>query len=348
MILIENADRTEKNPSLEIVTDLMWKDTVVATFTLYLRPFGANTELVNVIQDDLMPLPISYNKTDILNWLTARGFQIHSHRNINFIEQALMEDNRKDWLPVVLSLQTNSVSISDKYWLNPHQTHDFFFNSAHIVFKNTTWDKVNPFQNTYSPCKMDEIALYDLFHFPIHDPFESNSLVWTTHGDKSKRWIVKDKCFYLEKKVSSSDLSSEIRTLEFFSQRGIMVPEYEHMSRQVRDDESHFYDIVTHEDGIHVITKKCFVDDDSYFISACYFVDGERDIESLIKKMCYKHSVKWSQTRRFVKSIKAFMKEFCVEDHLINTSNFGLLVRPSGAVPVVIGRLGIPVIIWNV
>lgn len=339
MTLIENKDKTEKNIFLDIDATLMFENKCVATVQIHLGRYGFFIEPKQVINKDLLPFPIKFKKQNITNWFTARGFQRYSHRNIFFAEQALKRENRDAKLPFILSLQTNSVSISDKYWINPNETQEFFVNGAKIIFTRTSWDSVNPFKNMYYPREIDEIGLHDIFIFEKKEHLKSDSLIWTTSGAKSKRWIVNCCKYTLEKKLSSRLLKNEIDTLNFFSERNILIPNFTHSSRQINDDEVQFYDINTMNDGLHIISKECVVSDNSYFIPAKDLVENETSIESLITKMCCLFDIDVKEKSNFINAINDYKIAFCVDDNKINLGNFGLLIENTTARFVVLGGL---------
>ena len=342
MTLIESVDKTQCNISIEVDAELMFADECVELVNIYISKYGIDITPTKVFNRNLLPQPLLRSQTNLLNWFINRGFIRLTHRNIFFTELVLNRENRDLFLPLILSLSTNAVSISDKYWLNPVSTTEFIVNGAKISFCRKKWDDVNPFTHLYAPGKLEQFALYDNFLSVKTENISPQSLIWTTSGEQSKRWMMDENGYYLEKKLYKQQLENEMYTLDFFQKYGITVPDYTYYTQPLSTDDKYcdIYNIQTVKEGLCVIKKRCITKVDSYLEPlATYVENGDVNIVEPIKRMFSQYNVSNSITQRFISAINMYKQHFDVSDTMLNTQNMGLLIIKDSAIPVVWGRL---------
>lgn len=342
MTLIETVDKTQRNIVIKIKSELMFQSQCIAVVDISISKFGINIVPTEVLARNQMPYPLLANKMNLLNWFICRGFIRRTHRNIFYTELALKHENRELYTPLILSLSTNSVSLCDKYWLNPIITTEFRMNGVLISFQRKTWESVDPFVNLHVPGVLEEYGLYDSFFVDKPDDISSQSLIWTTSGEQNKRWILENGEYYLEKKLYKKQFENELSTLNFFSCHNIMVPEFDYFIQSLTEPEidySCIYNIQTRQEGLHVIQKRCLTNSNSYLVSLMDFVQDDTDIVVPIQRMCSHYNVNNAIVRQFIDIVKEYQKQFNIKDTLLNTQNMGLLITNDRATPVVWGRL---------
>lgn len=342
MTLIENVDKTQCDISIEVDAELMLADECVELVNIYISKYGIDITPTKVFKRSCLPRPLLRNQTNLLNWFINRGFIRLTHRNIFFTELVLNRENRNLFLPLILSLSINAVSISDKYWLNPISTTEFIVNGAEISFQKKIWEDVNPFAHLYTPGKLEQFALYDNFLSVKTENISPQSLIWTTSGEQSKRWLIDENGYYLEKKLYKQQLENEIYTLDFFQKHGITVPDYSYDIKSLNTDDRYcdIYNIQTIKEGLCVIKKRCITDSDSYLEPLSTFVENsDIKIEEPIKRMFSQYNVNNSDIQQFINVISIYKQRFDVPDTMLDTQNMGLLIIKDSAIPAVWGRL---------
>ena len=342
MTLIETVDKTQRNIVIKIKSELMFQNQCIAVVDISISKFGINIVPTEVLARNQMPYPLLVNKMNLLNWFICRGFIRRTHRNIFYTELALNHENRELYTPLILSLSTNSVSLCDKYWLNPITTTEFRMNGVLVSFQRKTWESVDPFINLHVPGVLEEYGLYDSFFVDKPDDIPYQSLIWTTSGEQNKRWMLDDKGYYLEKKLNEQQFNDELKTLDFFLLKGIMVPEYNYSVKTLDNTDEDYSCIYSHrtiQEGLHVIQKRCLTNSNCYLVSLMDFVKDDVDIAVPIQRMCGYYNVSDAIVQRFINSVKEYAKLFNIPDTLLNTQNMGLLIKETDAIPVVWGRL---------
>ena len=340
MILIESNNSSGN--ILSIDAELMFRDVCVEEICIRILRSGVHIMPTNTIRYDLLPFPVRTNKLNLLDWFVERGLTMRTHRNIYFTELPLNSENRNPKMPFLLSLSSNSVSLADKYWINPKITTEFICNGAEITFERKSWDEVNPFANQYIPGVLEQYGLNDVFYTPLPGKIMVRSLIWTTQGEKNKRWMIDKKGYILEKKLAKAELKNELKTLDFFSLNGILTPQYDYYIKDLnRDDEIVFgsFEIDTINEGLHVIQKTCLTDSCSYLDNVSNYFEIGESVEEAIRKMFSQHGIENDEVVRFVEIVREYQKKFDVTEDSLDTRNFGLYVAKDSIQPVVWGRL---------
>lgn len=340
---------TENNNVIYVYMDLMFESQPVAELRLEFSSFSAYIDVLSINTESLLPEIVLNNKLSIPDFLVSRCLSINNHRNIYFIRLVINGETRHKMMPMLLSLSTNSVSLSDKYWLNPKETTELILNGAKILFERKSWEQVDPFKNPYHVGELEQYGLYDSFFVNVNELVNPKSLIWSISGHQNKRWIYDSSGYCLEKKLYKHLLEDELTTLDFFASNGILTPEYNYYIEELNDPAKCYrqtYNMDTILGGLCVIQKKCLTNSTNYLDRLSYYVDNDVDIDAPITKMCKKHGVDESETKHFITIVNLYQKQFNVNSNVLDTRNIGLLIQKDCAIPVVWGRLNRQML-WN-
>ena len=334
MILIETCDRTQRCMDIAMSAELMFADTLVGIVDIDISRFGVSIQMSKIINKDKLPYPVKSLRLTLVDWFINRGLMRQTHRNIFFTELALDLENRDLSMPFVLSLSLNSISLVDKYWINPLKNNSFIINGAHVNFTRTTWMQINPFVILHSPYQIDQYGLCDQFLFPKQNPISSLSLIWTINGEQNKKWTfnLRNNRYVLEKKLNAQQLEVEIDTFNFFANTDIIVPEYSYTIEQLDEADMHIkncYNNETIAEGLHIIKKACLTSSDSYLVPLIDFVCDDDNIHDAVLRMCNNYVVNPTLIQSFLVAIKQYQDVFNVSDFCLDTRNMGLLVSET-------------------
>jgi uncharacterized protein YutD len=327
MIWIEGAKR------INISFTLMFAEHQVETFELHIAPSGVSVHPIDILCDKLVPVPIQKHTMNLRDWLLSRCMHMKSHRNIFMIESIFDMESRDSAMPFVLSLLSNSVSLADKYWLNPNDDVKFKCNGIDILIRRKNWDDVDPFRNTIISQDINNIAFNDSFIGVNCNSCNKISLNWTTNGNEIKRWNCHNGLYVLEKRMCKHRLEIETKTFDFFSKRDVCAPSY--IQKHIDVQDSNQYDFDTIENGIDFIQKQCITDESSWILSLSDYIgymSNDIELYDLIRSMFFDNGVSVSDIDKFINTIKSYIVEFCIDCKTIDTSNFGLLINLHGKV----------------
>jgi hypothetical protein len=336
MIWIENKT------TLTVQFEIMHTNRLVGVGEIKFAHSTARFQNFKIQNKLLMPNAVKKGYLSMPDYLVSRCITMDRHRNIYLTRLVTDGETRNKMLPFILSLSTNSISLADKYWINPKETTAFVVNGANMIFERKTWDEVDPFKNLYIPGQLEQYGLYDCFFIEKPEEISARSLILSTSGQQNKRWMLDNNGYYLEKKLYKQQFEEELSTLDFFLLNGIMVPKYDYYIKELNDPNEEYdrvYSVQTIQEGLHVIQKRCLTNSNSYLESLIDYVDNDDVIDAPIRRMFAHHGVPEKEIERFVQVLKAYQLKFDIKDNWIDTSNLGLLVDENGAHPVVWGRL---------
>lgn len=324
-----------KREQTVVKINLMYKDIQVAEFDLELTFHSEWIRNVVVLNEQLFPQVIRDKKIGLHNWLINRCLLMNSHRNIFLAMFAGVSDGRLSKFPALqLSLLSNSVSVVDKYWLNPIETIEIEHYNHRFIFEHTSWDDIDPFRNKFVSNELNRYALCDRCLRGLEPEIDARSLNWATDGDEAKRWVLVDGTYWMEKRMVEERLQLEIRTLNFFKDKGIKTPEYSCCYSLIdKTDKIHYAHFI---DGYSYIKKSCLTDRFTHLDMVCNHIDGDTDVVVPLRRMCAAHNVSEEMTTKFVNAVCDYQNRFQLCNVLIDACNFGLLVHENGtAEPVV-------------
>ena len=324
---------------------LMHKHSQVATVDLCISPYLINIKTDKIIQQEHLPYLVRQKKVTLQDWLLSRCLPMDTHRNIFLVQFAIKDFTRSIFMPFLLTLFTNSINLTDKYWLNPIESIMFMCNGINIVFNKTSWKAIEPFRNQILSEDLNECAFNDCFFYVGKDDFKIPSLNWTTNGDAIKRWLIIDDKYVLEKRLNKKQCQKELETLEFFFQHGIKVPNYTYEHVIVEDDTTRYnFDVI--KEGYYSIKKECLTDRNTILEDLASYVSNDKELEIPIKRMFKLYNVSNEKTELFINTSKEYKKKFNVErDGHLDTRNFGLLINNDGDVePIVWSGLQLEIV----
>ena len=153
--------------------------------------------------------------------------------------------------------------------------------------------------------------------------------LFTTNGMKTKRWIIKDEKYVLQKKYSIEDYEKEKKCLDFFCGRGVLTPDFITEQIQFNDIEEQLAEPKWKSVSV---SKPCLTDRNSYLVPAQPYVEHYDDLEQIVVKILKGKSFDEDEVDNFVKVFKDYTRD---SKETRRTDNFGFLVKDEFARPVV-------------
>ena len=311
------------------MSELMYLDSPVATIEIRVSSAFVRILIVKEHNANKLPLIIRNKILNMQDWVIHRCMPNDIHQNIFFTEYFTQEDNRNPYAPFLLSLATNSITLSDKYWLNPHDNYTFQVGSRNIHFRKTTWEEINPFNFLLASEQINEFRFYENFLFSHCLATDANSLIWTTPGNKPKIWVANNNKYEMHKKSPLEECQNEILTFDFFKKNNIIVPKSYSSHHISVDADENLYNLNTIANGYWTIRKSCLTDESTYLVPLSHnIIIGDRDLHKAITQLCGKYSIEDEDIFKFNQAISDYIAEFSISTiGQIDTSNFGLLVN---------------------
>lgn len=299
---------------------LMNADMRVAVICLELNNINAINCTMNVLQEDLLP-PIVKNKiSTIERWLIDRCVSMDDNRIVGLVRFVTRVTSRNILLPFLLSLQHNSVSFSDKYWLQPVDLTNFYYNDILFSFPRSNWNTINPFYRMNIHC---DFMLNDLFSYQIQNANYMMNCQWTCNGNWIKQWKKNNVEHVLYKRTLQQNLQNEINTFFLCEQYNIHHPDYT-VETLVTPRERTRYNTNTLRDGMLVIKKQCITTSDLFLIPAIQYIKPNVNIENLISNMASDIMVSKNDINN-IKRLLTHIQQSLKNNECIDTNNFGLL-----------------------
>jgi hypothetical protein len=315
---------------------LMFRDLEVAEMEVELYRNSLYINIQTVINSNSLPYNLRHAQCDIKSWLMSRMMPFNTYHYISMLPIIFHSGaNRRHFAQLMLSLETNCVSISDHYWLNPKSDINFVYDDKVINFKNTVWDNINPYQNNIWSNDLNQFLFNDMLFFSKDNPMPRfNNPIFTTFGTKEKKWDKEDDDWILEKRLTSEELEGETKCLEFFENCGILVPQYEIAHHSVSD--KYQFEPHTIRDGFDTIRKKCLTSTNNQLTPLSWYINDDCDDDI--------HMV-FSQVQKAVKIDEQILENFenvivkylsMNNDAPLRSSNIGFLVNiHNNAIPAV-------------
>ena len=133
-------------------------------------------------------LPPIVESIGMLNWLLSRCMSYTTHWQAYLFDAILQDGSRNKYAPFILSLNTNSSSVSDWYWLQPDNNIQFQYYDQKIIFSQTEWKNINWFNGINDICAFNSYMSKDVF---AHDKYDKTikSPVFAINGDAQNQLL---------------------------------------------------------------------------------------------------------------------------------------------------------------
>jgi hypothetical protein len=265
----------------KIKTYLMKKELAIARFeiSIYER-FVEIDKYVAINGEDCPPI---ISKIGILQWLLSRCMSYTVHWQAYLIDAILQDGDRNKYAPFILSLNTNSTSISDWYWLQPEENMEFEYGEQLVSFCVTSWNAANWHKNqenvnTFNSCINKDIFEWGKFVSPVRSP------IFTINGTSHNQFFIQNGEMFIKQRKTKSKIDNDVRCLSFFENRGVLVPAYQVDFEYVEDrdtEDGHIYLETTRENGMFFITKRILTSNSNCLAPLIWFYQ-----DKCVKSMC--------------------------------------------------------------
>jgi len=243
----------------------------------------------------------------------------------------------------MLSLNINSTSISDGYWLNPIKDYDFEYENLQIYFaRKESFGDIDPFRHIVECELTRECGLNDVFAY-LHDfkgPIQT--FFSTTEGSEIKKWELRNGQYIICKRSSEERREGETKTFEFFARCGIKTPKFEttHIAFDIFRDFEYIkrrYHSQYWANGIDIIEKTCLTDSNSFLVPlANYVIRGDLDIRMPLMRMFEDFKMDLKEFENYTDAILEYQRKNGLQNGEIDVRNFGILVdKNNRATPAV-------------
>lgn len=326
----------------EIQCYLMWETKKVAQFNVTLMRQGIAVNIIEIFNKDLLPVNCKLNEYSLHKWAIKRNSPMKYHKNIFFVESFFGSEIRDPLTPFVLSLSFNSISLSDKFWVNPCQENKVVLNGRTIYICPSNWDKINPFKTSFAfSDEFNDVAFKDEF-LGQNINIDINSLSWTLNGYMSKTVFCENGQYFIEKELCAKTFKNEKDTLDFFKSNNILTPKYRFFLSNIASY-NNFYQPCSlwenpEKESYHII-KTCLTNDRSFLVPLDIYTDKNLPLFEAVKVMGIQNNASKEQIDNLLCALKLYIQQFKTDYSHIKTDNIGLIKSGNEAIPVVWGRL---------
>lgn len=245
--------------NINITMNLMLRELEVARFNIRLYEklfFVDNFQIINL---ELLPHELKEKEIErnVEDWLMSRVMPPNTSHYIFMLPIIFHRGTeRRPYAQFAMSLTTNGISLSDHYWLNTDRDTTFCFEGRQFLFKNNSWEALNPWRNDIWSGDLNQFLFNDMLFSCSDDPLpEFNNPIFTTNGDEQKMWYKENDIWMLEKRLSDEQLTNEFQCFEFFKAHGFLTPKCETIHHDVANRYQFYPDTI--REGFNAIKKQC-------------------------------------------------------------------------------------------
>lgn len=273
---------------------LMEKDIEIAKFNIEIYERFVMINDYDVLNAALLPPVIK--TIGMLNWLLSRCMSYTTHWQAYLCDSILQSGERNPYAPFILSLNSNSASLTDWYWLQPTSDCCFSYFGQKIVFNTSQWNNVSWFANwkdisSFNCYMHKDVYDYNTYVQPIKTP------IFVISGESQNQIITNGESIWLKQRKSEHRIQNEIKCLSELNHYGIITPKIEtafiDATRLVQNDDSQrsVFDYYTKQHGMHFVIKRLMTDENHKLIALSWFgqqinASSMSDIVDNIEQLC--------------------------------------------------------------
>jgi hypothetical protein len=251
----------------KIKINLMEKNIEVAKFEIEIYDRFVAIDEYDVLSPSHMPAIVEH--IGMLNWLLSRCMSYTTHWQAFLFDAILQNGERNKFAPFILSLNTNSMSVSDWYWLKPEQNIEFQYYAQKIEFLLTTWEQSNWFDHksdidSFNHHMGKDVFVYDEYTQPLKAP------VFAIRGDVQNQFTMHDSKICIKQRKTKEKIQDELSCLMELGKVGVVVPtiKTEHTDNCL---DTKMFNYATRQNGMDFIIKDILTSNDHKLVPLEWF-----------------------------------------------------------------------------